>query len=186
MSLHPYSPTVPPPSLLPSIPRITLLHLLTGGDPYASASHLRQHKWGLCCHWVCLQYSGSQEVRMVEGGVRRWEGLGADRVLGGGSMSLVTRLQLFCWHGEEQPWHYDIVDSQKYTHTHTVHCGMLTPTPCQLQHSGERNRITDLVTAFRGSVNAIFSVLDICKTKSHCWCWCQSALMCLSTPSNNL
>lgn len=127
---------------------------------YASTSHLRQHKWGLCCPWVCLQYSGSQEVSMVEGGVRRWEGLGADRVLGGGGQRGEAEfgdkasVVLLTWGGTTLTlWHCGLTK----IHTHTMHCGMLIPAPPQL-HQGGENRITDLVTAFRGSVNA-----------SQCW-----------------
>lgn len=63
---------------------------------------------------VCLQCWGSQEVRMVEGGVRRWEADGGRHISGGG------RGQIW-WQGFsclEQPWHYDIVDSQKHTLAH--------------------------------------------------------------------
>lgn len=63
---------------------------------------------------VCLQCWGSQEVRMVEGGVRRWEADGGRHISGGG------RGQIW-WQGfscSEQPWHYDIVDSQKHTLAH--------------------------------------------------------------------
>lgn len=63
---------------------------------------------------VCLQCLGSQEVRMVEGGVRRWEAHGGRHISGGG------RGQIW-WQGFsclEQPWHYDIVDSQKHTLAH--------------------------------------------------------------------
>lgn len=41
----------------------------SGDDPSSD-----KHKRVLCGPWVCLQYSGSQQVRTVEGGVRRWEG----------------------------------------------------------------------------------------------------------------
>lgn len=74
----------------------------------------RQHKRELCGLESVFQCAGSQEVRTVEGGVRRWEADGGRHISGGG------RGQIW-WQGFsclEQPWHYDIVDSQKHTLAH--------------------------------------------------------------------
>lgn len=142
------------PSLPPSIPSGWLSHsrhymaaLLhwrrVVGIPGPALVTVRQHKWGLCGPWVRLQYSKSQEVRMVEGGVRRWEGLGSDGKtgsgeggLGVGRVEMLTRLQLFSQTGEEQPWHYDTEDAWK--HAHTIHYAMCALSPPSLQHSEGR------------------------------------------------
>ena len=148
----------------------------SGDDPSSD-----KHKRVLCGPWVCLQYSGSQQVRTVEGGVRRWEGfrgwrgdivwrvygatgggfLGGGGGGGGGGLRLATRLQLFCQNGQKQPWHYDIVSSQKYTHTPRI----MARWPRHLLRydvQERENRITDLVTTYRGSVSAVFLMVVVC------------------------
>lgn len=118
------------------------------------------------CAFSALGVSRSGRWKVGWGGEKVFRGWRGDIVWrgsgwSGGRLRLATRLQLFCRNGQKQPWHYDIVSSQKYTHTPRI----MARWPrhllrCDVQE--RENRITDLVTTYRGSVSAVFLMVVVC------------------------
>lgn len=112
----------------------------SGDDPSSD-----KHKRALCGPWVCLQCSGSQQVRTVEGGVRRWEGFRGWRGdivwrgsgWSGGEAAFGDKASVVLPKWAETTltlWHCELTK----IHSHTAHYGALTPSPPPLRRSGER------------------------------------------------
>lgn len=111
----------------PPVPRITL-PLSLSRDDLTETTQTR----ALWPEQVCLQCWGSQEVRTVEGGVRRWEADGGRHSFGGREKpSLMTRLQL-SWNNRDimTLWTHKNTPSRSPT-------GTVTPSPPQHQQGTE-------------------------------------------------
>lgn len=141
LTLQPYHS--PP----PSIPRITLLHSLSGDNPWARTGHRRQHKRELCGP-LSLQCCGSQEVRMVGWGGGKLMGrhsYGGGRGLRGGGWIWWQGFSCFAkmvWNNRDimRLW-----TQNKYTNS--THCDCWPHRLLSDNVQERENKITDLLTA---------------------------------------